>query len=743
MKTTVSLAVLAACIASTGFSVRTAHADAADAGSSATSLTEVVVTATKRTTSAQKTPIAMTVYSGEALADEGVHDLAGLSTIDPSVNLTKSAGAAYIAVRGIASTDLTEIGDPSVPIARDGFFVNRSFSIATSMYDLERVEVLKGPQGTVFGRNSTGGLVSIVTAKPSSQYGADASVTVGDYSQETVEGSVNLPVSDRLQLRVAGFDSAHDGYRNQLGINQKGDSEDERSARISAAVQPVDHLKANVTLQIDKVAGVGDVVDDQPLQSGSGKSVNFSVSQSENFVSYQPSWTNTHTVRGRWEFTYDALPFGASLYYGGGYDKASWDHFLDSSASASSLSQFVNHERPDTWNHEIRISSPDTGRLTYQFGYFYFNEVNNLNSYLVNRNGQFNNMDLIDFIYNVKTTSQAYFGTASYKLTDDLKVTVGARDTNDVKTRTGNAYLDLTVASGGFLATPFPGCYFGPPPPGGCSHLVNTTPGNGHIDETKPTYHLGLDWTWASNKLLYAKYDTGYKSGGFNSNGSAPSVAYGPETVDSIELGSKNRFLDNHLQVNADAFYQDYKGYQASQFTPALGGGPGIQNAGSAKISGVEFEVLYRSDVLGKISVNSTVMHTRFDDFIALDSTSTPHQIGGDKLPNAPELTANIAWEKDFDAFNGTLTPRADIKTSSSYFYSFFNTLDTEQGAYTTANAALTFSPHNAKWSIQAFVHNLTDEVVLANAQRNYNSNLNTYQFQPPRTYGVKLSAHF
>ena len=147
--------------------------------------------------------------------------------------------------------------------------------------------------------------------------------------------------------------------------------------------------------------------------------------------------------------------------------------------------------------------------------------------------------------------------------------------------------LDLTVASGGYLALPSNGCYFGPPPEGGCSHLIVTTPGNGQVEQTKPTYHLGLDWTWDTNKLIYAKFDTGYKSGGFNSNGSAPSVPYGPETMQAFEIGSKNRFLDNHLQLNVDVFHQDYSGYQASQTTSALGGAPGIQNAGDAKIDGL------------------------------------------------------------------------------------------------------------------------------------------------------------
>lgn len=744
--TPILLALLSGTVMMSPLVASRAYAEAAAANAadnSVTNLSEVVVTATKRETSAQKTPVAITVYSGAALEASGVHSLEGLTTIDPSVNLTKSTGAAYVAVRGVASTDVTEIGDPSVPIARDGFFVNRSFSIATSMYDLERVEVLKGPQGTVFGRNSTGGLISIVTAKPKDTLGGDINLTVGDYNQQTAEGAINIPVGDMIQVRAAGITSRHDGYRTETGINRSGDDEDVNSGRLSVAFEPFAHFKGLVSAQIDKIGGAGDVVDDQPLQSGKGTPVSFTTSQSKTFAAYQPSSENIRSDRYRWEFTYDALPFGTTLYYGGGFDRSAWDHSLDSSSSATNLSQFVQKERPDTWNHEIRLSSPDSNRWTWQVGYFDFSEENNLVSELHQTGGQFTGLNLIQFTYNVKTTSEAFFGTTSYKLTDNLKVTMGARETNDVKTRTGNAVLDLTVASGGFLALPYNACYFGPPPPGGCSHLIQTTPGNGHIDQSKPTYHFGVDWNWAPANLLYVKYDTGYKSGGFNSNGSAPSVPYNPETMEATEIGSKNRFLDNHLQLNADVFHQDYSGYQASQVTAALGGAPGIQNAGSATIDGLEVQATYVNDLLGRFDLNSTYLHTKFASFTALDGAGNPVAIGGNKLPNAPELSTNIAWERDFKAFGGTLTPRADVKISSSYFFSFFNTLDTRQDAYTTGNLSLTYAAPGSKWSVQGFVHNITDEVVLANAARNYNSNLNTYQFAPPRTFGVRLSADF
>ena len=744
MKYSASHLVLAACLATASVIAAPSFAlaqDQAAAPAKDDSITEVTITATKRTTTAQKTPVAITVYTADALQAAGVHDMAALATIDPSLNITKSTGAAYVAIRGIASADVTEIGDPSVPIARDGFFVNRSFNIATSMYDLERIEVLKGPQGTLFGRNSTGGLVSIVTAKPTKRLGGDLAVTLGDYGQETLDGDVNLPLSDMFQLRIAGFQSKHDGYRTLTTVNRTGDDEDVSSARATLAFEPFEHFKGLVSVQADKVGGVGDVAMDGPIASGILP--DFSSSQAKTFDSYQPTSTNTHSTRYRWEFSYDNLPLGMTLFYAGGVDHSTWHHTLDSSGSATNLSQFTQTERPNTTNNEIRIASPDDGRFTYQFGYFNFQEINDVNSGLLQHGAPFEGLYLIHFDYHVKTKSEAVFATVGYKLTDNLKLTVGARSTKDTKVRTGNAVLDLTVASGGYLALPSNGCYFGPPPPGGCTHLIVTTPGNGNIEQTKPTYHVGLDWNWDTNKLLYAKFDTGYKSGGFNSNGNSPSVPYGPETMQAFEIGSKNRFLDNHLQLNVDAFHQNYSGYQASQTTAALGNAPGIQNAGGAKIDGLEMQLTARDDSFGRIDVNATLLKTAFDNFTAIDASGAVLQIGGNRLPNAPNFSTSVAWEKGFNVAGGTLTPHADMKTSSSYYYTFFNFQDTMQKAFTTGNLALTWAPANDTWSLQAYVHNVSDTVVLTNAARNYNSNFNTYQFAPPRTYGIKLSVHY
>ncbi|BEV01809.1 TonB-dependent receptor [Novosphingobium olei] len=711
---------------------------AANGASSEDGLKEIIVTATRAETSAQKTAVALTVYTGADLAEKGIATVQALSAIDPSVNVTSATGAAYVAVRGVASTDVTEVGDPSVPIARDGFYTNRSFSIGTSMYDIARVEVLKGPQGTLNGRNSTGGLVSIITNRPGKDAGTYGSIEVGNYNALNVEAGANVPVNDRLQFRISGTHRQHDGYRKLTVIDDRGDDDNTTSGRIQMAAQPVDGLKLWASYQHDDIHAVGDVA----LTSALRTRPDFGDAKS--FPNYAPTSNRLKGDRVRWEASYDRLPGDLTLTYAGGYDHQTWNHRLDATGPGYPANrQFIQGEDPRTWNHEVRINNDANGKVFFQAGYFHFQEDNTIDSGLYNVEmtgpfapggpladhsyaGQYG----IKFDYKIKTKSDAVFGQVAVKLAEQLKLSLGGRYTWDSKVRTGSANLII-----GALVSPFV-------PP----FVTVTTDGAGNMKHGEATWHAGLDYTPTSNTLLYAKYDRGYKAGGFNSNGSGASVDYSPEKLDAFEIGTKNRFLGNRLQVNAAAFYFDYKGYQASQ-TSCPTCSSGIFNVGSAKIYGAELQTIALFGEGGRIDFNAAYLHTRFgkdvngNDIVVVDGDNPPSSfnITGNRLPNAPSLSISGGIEYAFPVGSGKLTPRIDGKYSSAFYYSVFNNSDTQSRPYATGNASLTYEPENGQWSVTAFVRNFTDKVVLANAQRNFVSNLNTYQFQPPRTWGVRF----
>lgn len=696
-------------------------------------LGDIIVTANRTASSAQDTPTALNVYSGDALRDAGIASVRDLAAIDPSVNISPSAGAAYVAVRGIASTDVTEIGDPSVPVSRDGFYTNRSFSLNSSMYDLARIEVLKGPQGTLNGRNSTGGLVSIITNRPKFENGGYASVEAANFGTFNGEMGANLAISDTFAVRASGTYLSHNGYRKIDGPTRSGDDEDFASGRIQALYNS-GGLSAWVSYQHDSRTVNGDAILRGTL---GGPKPNFS-----DLGAFPGSASQKTTLEGdriRWELAY-STENNLNFIYAGGYDSQNWVNVLDATGPEYPANrQFRQNERPKTWNHEFRVSNDASSKLFFQAGYFRFTENNTVDSGLFNLDmtGPFApggplealaqpDQYGIKFDYKIRTRSQAVFAQIDYDLTDQLEISLGGRYTWDKKDRTGQALLFLPA-----LASPF------------APALRLTTPGDGHLSDSQPTWHAGLNYRPMPNTLIYAKYDRGYKSGGFNSNGSSASVPYDPEQLDAFEIGTKNSLLGNTLQINGDVFYSKYRGYQASQTSDVLQGS-GIFNVGSAKIFGAEAEVKALLGEGTRIGVNAAYLHTKFgNDIVVNDGDGNPQDISGNRLPNAPSFTLTGSFDQDIAIGSGKITAHADAKYSSKYYFSAFNLDDISTDNFVIANASLGYEPDHGGWKIIAFVRNIFDKNVLAYAQQNFVSHTNNYQFQPPRTYGVRASVNF
>jgi iron complex outermembrane receptor protein len=689
----------------------------------------VVVTANRVRSNAQTTAVALNVYNGAALADAGVSNVLALQNIDPSINVSSSAGNAYVAVRGVASTDITETGDPAVPIARDGFFTNRPFSIASSMYDIERVEVLKGPQGTLFGRNSTGGLINIITAKPAETLGGYLTADVGNYDTVNLEGAFNVPINDKVQMRFSGLSRRHDGYRTVTGVNLRGDDDNTKSGRLQVAFQPIVGFQGLISYQKDKIDNVGEVSKIGPIATVTP------IGDAKTFPGYAPTSTELDGHRVRWEFSYDRLPWGLTLTYAGGYDSVDYLRKTDATGPVyPATRQYIVDNGVGTRNHEVRISTPLKGRFSAQAGYFYFTENNVVDTTvrnLVMNAGlpDFSNTTGITFDYLIKTKSQGLFSQVGWNLTNDLKLTVGARYSRDEKVRTGEARVLL-----GALVSPFiPG-----------PEIV--TPGDGLMKKSKPTYQVGLDYTLTPQNFLYAKYALGYKSGGFNSNGNTASVNYDAETVKSLEFGSKNSFLNRQVKLNVALFYQNYQNYQASQFSDLLTTGTGVFNVGKATIKGLETELIATVPDIARFDVNATLLNTRFGNGIVITDGAIPpvaHDIGGNQLPNAPKFVMTAGVQRTFGVGDGELIARLSAKYSSDFYYSAYNNADERSPAYTITNALLRYMPNDSNWEYQAYVNNLTDKVVLVSSTRNYASVINTVQFQAPRTYGVRVRYNF
>lgn len=710
-----------------------ANATAANRNEAGEGLVEIVVTANRTESAAQKTPISLSVYTGEDLAAAGVSDFASLATKDPGINFTNNAGRGYAAVRGVASADTTEIGDPSVPISRDGFYSNRAYALQLSMYDVNRVEVLKGPQGTLNGRNSTGGLVNIITNRPTGKNGGYGSVEVGNYGTFNGELGVNLAISDLLSVRASGIFRHHNGYRRAVPIGLGLDDEDAASGRIQILLKPFEGLSIWASYQHDNIDNNGPAVLRTPPPAG----IRPDFGDAETVPGVAPVYNRLSGDRFRWEVVYDALPLDMTLTYLGGYEDLKFDQALESTdVTYPAIRQFRRAEKPRTTNHEIRIANPSGNRFSFQAGYFHFNEVSDLDSGAYNLNitdptvPQFPNQYGLRFQYHVRSKSDAVFGQVGFRVTEQVKFSLGGRYTWDEKVRTGFETFN-------FLALLNPN--FFPPPFAPTGTTVSDRAGA--VKYSQATYHVGLDYNPTDTNLLYAKFSTGFKSGGFNTVAGSAQNTYDPEVVKAFEIGSKNRFMDNRLQLNLAAFYMDYSNYQASQIIQF---GAQTTNTGSAKIKGLEAEFTALVGKGGQFNLNTALLDTKFDKGVLVARNNTVQvDIGGNELPNAPKFSLSAAYEQKFDIASGHVSARIDGKYTSSFQYSLFNDADVASDDSLVLNASLGYSHGNGVWEITAFVRNLTDQVVLSRAGRNGNLNINEYEFQPPRTYGVRGSFRF
>ncbi|HZU64477.1 MAG TPA: TonB-dependent receptor [Novosphingobium sp.] len=695
-----------------------AQTGAAPAPTKADGLGEIVVTAERHDSTIQKTPIAIAAYSAAQLEREGVTSLAGLTAIAPNLGFATVAGQSIVTIRGISSRDTSEVGDPAVAVSTDGFYNNRPYGLNASLFDLERVEVLRGPQGTLNGRNAVGGAINVVTAKPTKQFAADVSLGYGNYNAIEARGMVNVPVSDRLQLRAAILSTSHDGYRNNAPA-ANGDDEDTKAGRLAIAFQPTDRFSGLVELEMIKMGGAGQSLLNVPF-SYTGSAVNHNVAaptaSAAGWASYKSGVLDMNQKTLRWQFDYAAGP--VKITYLGGFQSLYWHATADLSL-AGTPRQFVQIEQPSTQNHELRFASATGGRFTWQAGVFYFREDSSLHSYNEYTSAAGVYPGFAYYYGPIATQSVAGYGQASYKLTDALTLTGGLRYTDDSKSRSGGYYI-----------------------PNGTTNPVSYTgytgTKSGHW--SKLTYHAALDWQASARNMLYAKVDTGYKAGGFDDVGT-----YQPETVTAFEIGAKNRFWGNKLELNLSAFYDDYSNQQVSQLIQFgdNAGATHVQNAGKSHIYGIEADSVAMLSPDDRLNLTVDWLHAKFVQFIGSTPDSTANvNFAGNALPQSPVWTIAAGYEHGFDVAHGRLTARAETKFTSSQYYEYYNYADMRQGAYTNTTLSLAYAPASKGWQVEAYVHNLENNSTLAYAEENYIVNTYRYAFNPPRTYGIRFSAH-
>ena len=672
---------------------------------------EVFVTAQRISQPASKTPIALSVVSGEELKAAGAVNASSLTELVPNVQVSNNGGATVISIRGISSADNTEKGDPSAAFNVDGVYYARPQSAGLAFYDLERIEVLRGPQGTLYGRNATAGAINLITNKPVDRFESSAAIELGNYHDIKFDGMLNTKINDALALRAAVSSSKHDGYlRSTQGFSTNYDDDDSLSGRIQGLIKF--SPKVTLLLSADKSTRKG---------SGSGN-VPY-----DTFISKSGDAQRTATPSIQGDFDSDAHGASAELKVGtdiGDFTYLAAHRSLFNGGTAAvgqavagvpSAYTLADANLSQT-SHELRLASRSGAWKTIG-GLYWFSEQ----SVIDGRFRNFPGVGALIFLSNPAISrSKAAFGEATYSVTPALNVMAGLRRTNDDKSRKGATVL-------------------------GEPEFFRST-NDAAVSYSQTTGRVGADYALAKNTMLYTTLSTGYKAGGFNDGTPATNafLRYDPEHLTSLEVGVKGRFLDNHLQVNADVFAYDYKDLQLTAivvdpFTHS--NASQTVNAAKASVSGVEVEGKYLVSSDDKINFSATYLDAHFTSY---KPTATADWAGY-HLDKSPRATLGLSYSHTLQLDGGaTFNATVGTRYSAAYVISDYgNGLQFTQGAYHMSDANLTYAPAGDKWTLQAYVHNIENKTIMTSYAASFAGFPATVGLGTPRIAGLRLSAFF
>ncbi|WP_157976513.1 TonB-dependent receptor [Parahaliea mediterranea] len=670
---------------------------------------EVVVTATKRETSVQDTAIAMSVFTGDALDDNGVSQVEDLAGIAPGVTFTKNSANVVVSIRGVNSQDTNETGNPAVAIAQDGFYIERANSFSNALYDMERVEVLRGPQGTLYGKNATGGVINFITEKPVPEFEAEVSAGFGNYDTFNTEGMINLPLSNKVNARASFMTREHDGYREDEGPADAGDDADMKSGRFHLDYQPTERLYLLFSAQFTELGGVGPTVTGTPVEAWTDNAVprmdkgGVSHGKPNQYLDHN---YQTYQVTAKYDFD------NVSVNYIGGVRRSDYRQRRDLDGLFRSDNYFDLSEDVKDISHELRIASSDSSDFQWQLGGNYFKETNALTSIFRDYTDTAIPVDLMVFDFDVESESTAVFVHTSYDFSDVLTFELGARYSEDELSRRGNQLV------------------FGTP-------SVYDNSG----DNSKSTYHVGANWNISDDVMAYAKFSTGYKAGGFNNvPGRAESNPYGPETLEAFEAGVKGQYLDGRIQMNIAAFRYDYSDQQAS--VRNADGLSSIVNAGESEIVGLEFDWTALITPLDRFDGSVVFLDAEYTDFCAqyIAGGKCLVDFAGNSPTQTPDTSVGIGYEHDFEFTRGVLTARIQSHYETESYLGVANLGFQEKDEFTRTDILLTYQSNNSDWTLQGYARNLEDDVVITSAGKSGLWRSYTYGLSTPLTYGIKLT---
>lgn len=721
------------------------------------SVEDIIVTARRTEESAQKTPLSLTAFSGATLERAGAQQVTDLQGAVPNLNLVQGRGSSNstnIYIRGVGQPDALQTFDPAVGVYVDDVYYSRIRGSQFDLLDLERVEILRGPQGTLYGKNTIGGAMKLVSRRPGQEFRARASAAYGDYDLMEVQGAISGPVTDTLALGLSVLHSERGGYVVDPVTGAEYNDKNTSAARASLAWDPTSTFRIDLNVDYSK--------DDAGMTVGQatnsltylGYGVAYPVATPTPEYNFKtrttpglPNETRLETwgtaLRMTWDLS-DALTLKSIT----SYRELNTDDYIDFDATQLEIADALVAVDQKQTSQELQLTY-DSGPLTAVGGLYYLKE--DVSSHQESYNDDllgplYGNATFIRYIDDaLETTSKAAYANVSYAVTDALRVSAGVRYTKEEKD-----YARSTSVVSSFLLGGLP--------------ILNTSyafaPPTGEYEDT--SIMLSADYQLSPDAMVYARYSQGFKSGGFNgrANSATEATEYQPETADSFEVGAKTQYWDNRLRLNLAAFMTKYDDFQARVSgieVPPGGGVPtpvlSVINAGSLDIFGFEVEGVLAPMRGLTLDTQIGFLDADYKEFNDARFTAFGGSRAFQDPAFSPKWTVRVGGQYEWTLDGGSsVTFGAAAKYRSRMALAVDNTLintDTElpgmyQDSYWLYDARVVWSDAADRYSVGLYGQNLADEVYKTDAQE-FSSigNIRTAYYGAPRTWMVKVTAKY
>ena len=676
-------------------------------------LEEVVVTAQKRAQSLQDVPIAISAFTSDDLDRINSATLADLQYSTPNLTVSPNGRSnASIGIRGVSDFSRNPGYDNRVGVYVDGLFVGRSAAANQATLDLERIEVLRGPQGTLFGKNTVAGAISLTTKAPSNEFYGFVKAEIGNYSRQSVTAMVNAPLTDNLFAKVMINDTQRDGHVKNLFTGGDLNGLDDQSIRLQLRYEGE---STSATFSVDqderKAPFHGrEALVNAPAYAPAPYEVRFDEPQRQDIELEGMGLVIDHELSNGMSFS------SLTGYRKTDFKNNAEEDYTDSQVITSPYSRVTSSlgEVSEQTSQEFRWVSPTNDSLDYTFGLYYFDQTNESNSSAALLGGVVS----VQVPATVDVTSYAAYIHGNVSISEKLQFTGGVRYTYEEK----DVQFDITDTTGLFINASYNDSF--------------------STDDISPK--LGLNYFMTDDTMVYVSYGRGFKSGGWNVDfvSTLEQLAFDDESVNSAEIGIKTTLWDGRARVNLAYYDAQYDDFQVRQFVETSAGSTvaTITNAGEVTTTGIEADI----EIL--LTDNITLWATYGDTDSTFDKFKNGGGAGidfdGNKLADAPETTYSVALEARVPMASGEVVAQIDYNYRDDFYTNPNNAAINTVQSYDLTNARIGYEPASGNWSVHAWVKNLSDNDDIIYASRSF-LGLPRGTYMEPRMTGLTVKYNF